>query len=140
MIKQILIVSLAVSQKQKTIRRVNSLSREARLNLLVDVWNVLQWPKTRGTRTRSMLLSFSIMKSIFALFASSSLLALLVQVSPASAQFNESRFGSRFDRTNVIFTTPRRPVFDDQGLIRQPLAPRSQLQGFGQSSGSYFGW
>lgn len=84
------------------------------------------------------------MKSIFALFASSSLLALLVQVAPASAQFNETRYGNRFDRTfsptqsNVIYE-PRRPV-PSQGFINQPREPRNQSQGFGQSSGSYFGW
>jgi len=84
------------------------------------------------------------MKSIFAFFASSSLLALLVQVAPASAQLNEYRYGNRYDRnftptqTNVNYEL-RRPV-PSQGFINQTRLPRLQSQGFGHSSGSYFGW
>lgn len=91
-----------------------------------------------------MPLSFSIMKSIFGLFASSSLLALLVQVAPASAQLNEYRYSNRYERnftptqTNVNYQL-RRPV-PSQGFINQPREPRIQPQGFGHSSGSYFGW
>ena len=84
------------------------------------------------------------MKSIFAFFASSSLLALLVQVAPASAQLNEYCYGNRYDRnftptqTNVNYEL-RRPV-PSQGFINQTRETRSQSQGFGHSSGSYFGW
>jgi len=84
------------------------------------------------------------MKSIFAFFASSSLLALLVQVAPASAQLNEYRYGNRYGRnftptqTNVNYEL-RRPV-PSQDFINQPRLPRFQSQGFGHSSGSYFGW
>jgi hypothetical protein len=84
------------------------------------------------------------MKSIFAFFASSSLLALLVQVAPASAQLNEYRYGNRYERnfiptqTNVNYER-RRPV-PSQDFINQPRLPGFQSQGFGHSSGSYFGW